>query len=170
MILTINGKTPDVSEAAFVAPGSVLVGDVVLASDTSIWFNAVLRADIAPIRIGKGSNIQDNATAHVDHNHPVIIGEGVTIAHNAVIHGATIGDHVIVGMNATVLNGAVVGSGSIIAAGALVKEGAVIPERSLVVGIPGKVVKTFGEDEIEYQLVNALEYIEAAKEYARSVG
>jgi len=170
MILTINGKTPDVSQAAFIAPDSVVIGDVVLGSDTSIWFNAVVRADLTPIRVGNKSNIQDNATVHVDHNCPVVIGEGVTIGHNAVVHGATIEDHVIVGMNATVLNGAVVGAGSIVAAGALVKEGAIIPERSLVVGIPGKVVKTFSEEETEYQRGNALVYVEAAKEYARSVG
>ena len=169
MILTINDKTPDVSKATYIAPGSVVIGDVVLGSDTSIWFNAVVRADITSITIGNFSNIQDNVTVHVDNNCPVIIGEGVTVGHNAVVHGATIEDDVIVGMNATILNGAVVGSGSIIAAGALVKEGAVVPERSLVVGVPGKVVKTFTEEQAQQQRRHALSYVEAAKEYALSV-
>ncbi|MCL2750898.1 MAG: gamma carbonic anhydrase family protein [Coriobacteriia bacterium] len=147
----------------------MIVGDVVMGSDTSIWFNAVIRADLTPVRIGNLSNIQDNATVHVDKDCPVIIGEGVTVGHNAVVHGATIEDDVIVGMNATILNGAVVGRGSIIAAGALVKEGADIPERSLVVGVPGKVVKTFTEEEAQQQRRHAISYAEAAKDYARNM-
>lgn len=125
----------------YLAPGAVLVGSVVLGEDVSIWFNAVLRADNDDIRIGRGSNIQDGSVLHVDPGFPLTIGERVTIGHKVMLHGCTIGDESLVGMNAVVLNGAQIGRQCVIGAGALIKEGMVIPDRSLVVGAPGRIIR-----------------------------
>lgn len=114
-----------------------------LGENSSVWFNAVMRAEVAPIAIGALSNVQDHVMLHADYDCPVTIGERVSIGHSAIVHGATIEDRVIVGMGAIVMNGAVIGEGSIIAAGALVKEGMVVPPYSLVAGVPGVVKKTF---------------------------
>lgn len=168
MLIEFKGMVPDVSKAAFVAPTAVISGDVIMGVDSSIWFNAVIRGEVDSIRIGNRSNIQDNTMLHSDYDCPITIGEGVSIGHNSIIHGATVEDDVIVGMHATVLNGSVIGRGSLIAAGALVKEGTVVPERSLVVGVPGKVVRTFTEEEVSRQKNNAQVYVEDAREYAKS--
>lgn len=168
MIMEYKGSVPDVSKAAFVAENATVSGEVVVGEGSSVWFGAVLRADIAPILIGSDSNVQDNATLHVDFDLPVIIGDRVTVGHNAIVHGAVVEDDALIGMHATVLNGARIGKGSIIAAGALVKEHAVIPERSLVVGVPGKVIRTLGEDIVEGNRTNAALYVEEAREHARS--
>ena len=134
MIIEFKGMRPDVEKATFIAESATLSGDIHLAENTSVWFGASVRAEVASIIIGRDSNVQDNAMLHADYDLPVTIGERVSVGHNAIVHGATIEDDVIVGMHATVMNGAHVGRGSIIAAGALVKEHAVIPERSLVAG------------------------------------
>lgn len=167
MLIEFKGMAPDVSKATYVAPNATISGNVILGTESSVWFGAVIRGEVAPIRIGNRSNIQDNVMLHSDYDCPVMIGEGVSIGHNAIVHGATIEDNVIVGMGSTVLNGAVVGADSIIAAGALVKEGAVIPERSLVVGVPGKVVRIYTEEETERQKKNAQMYVEDAHAYAQ---
>lgn len=143
MIIPIEGHTPDVSQAAFVAENATVCGDVVLGKDSSVWFGAVMRAESEPMRIGTRTNIQDNVTVHIDNGFPVTIGNDVTVGHNAVVHGCTVEDGVLIGMGSTVLNGAVIGKGSVVAAGALVLEGAVVPPNSLVAGVPAKVKKTF---------------------------
>ena len=130
MIIEFKGMRPDVEKATFIADSATLSGDIHLAENTSVWFGASVRAEVASITIGRDSNVQDNAMLHADYDLPITIGERVSVGHNAIVHGATIEDDVIVGMHATVMNGAHVGRGSIIAAGALVKEHAVIPERS----------------------------------------
>lgn len=140
-----------------------------MAENTSVWFGASVRAEVASITIGRDSNVQDNAMLHADYDLPITIGERVSVGHNAIVHGATIEDDVIVGMHATVMNGAHVGRGSIIAAGALVKEHAVIPERSLVAGVPGVVKRTFTEEELQRQKKNAAVYTDDASEYANNV-
>ena len=148
MLIALGDKTPRVADTAWVAPNATLAGSVVIEDGASIWYGAVLRADNEPITIGARSNVQDNCAFHVDKGKPVFLGEGVSVGHGAVIHGATIGDHVLVGMGAIVMNGAVIGSESLIAAGALIAEGVVIPPRSLVAGVPGKVRRELTEDEV----------------------
>ena len=141
--------------AAWVAPNATLAGSVTIGEGASVWYGAVLRADNEPITIGARSNVQDNCVFHVDKGKPVVLGEGVSVGHGAVIHGATVEDHVLVGMGAIIMNGAVVGTESLIAAGALISEGAVIPPRSLVAGVPGKVRRELSDDEVATLHTNA---------------
>lgn len=148
MQIPIHGNTPNVDDTAWVAPNATLVGAVELGPGASVWYGAVLRADNEPIVVGANSNIQDNCSVHNDAGITVTIGEGVSIGHNAVIHGATIGDHVLVGMGATIMNRAVIGDEVLIAAGALVTEGVEIPSRVLVAGVPAKVRRELTDDEV----------------------
>lgn len=165
MIQSFSGKKPLIDDNAWVAKSAAVIGDVKLAPSASIWFNAVVRADIAPIVIGEGSNVQDNATLHVDLGMPCIIGKNVTIGHNAVVHSATVGDGALIGMNATVLNGAVIGEGAVIGAGALIPERAVVPPLAVTVGVPAKQIKTLPN--AQAALENAEHYKTLAAEFAR---
>src|SRR6478735_909019 len=146
-VLSVAGKTPDVDPSAFVAHGARVVGAVRLAEHASVWYNAVLRADSDAITVGPGSNLQDNVSVHVDAGHPVMIGANVSVGHNAVVHGCTIGDASLIGMGATVLTGAVIGDGCLVAAGAVVLEGTVVPPGSLVAGVPAKVRRELTDEE-----------------------
>jgi carbonic anhydrase/acetyltransferase-like protein (isoleucine patch superfamily) len=150
---------PRVNESAFVAAGAVLVGNVSLAENASVWYNAVLRAEAEPIRIGQGSNLQDNVSCHVDAGFPLTVGRDVSVGHGAVLHGCTVEDGTLVGMAATVLNGAVIGAGSLVAAGAVVLEGTVVPPGSLVAGVPAKVRRDLTPDEIAGIRHNAQAYL-----------
>ncbi len=146
-VLALSDRTPQVADDAFVADGARIVGDVTLGSRVSVWYNAVLRGDSAPITIGAHSNVQDNVSVHVDTAHPVVIGEHVSVGHNAVVHGCTIGDGSLVGMGAVVLSGAVIGAGCLIAGGAVVLGGTEVPDGSLVAGVPAKVRRPLTDDE-----------------------
>ncbi len=150
----------------FVAEGARLVGDVKLGNNTSIWFNAVLRGDLSSITIGENSNIQDNCTLHSDRPYPIIIGDYVSVGHNAVVHGCVIEDNCLIGINATILNNATIGENSIIGANALVTENTIIPPNSLVVGTPGKVIRELTINEINTLKSNAMEYVELSKTYS----
>ena len=152
--------TPSVDSTAFVAAGVVLAGNVRIAPGAGVWFNAVLRSDSEPIVIGEGSNIQDNCTGHVDMGFPLTVGRNVSVGHNAVLHGCTIEDNVLIGMHATVMNGAIIGAGSLVAAGALVLEGSVIPPHSLVAGVPAKVRRETTANERADIIENAVHYRE----------
>ena len=157
---------PDLVHAsAYIAPGAVVVGDVTLEENASVWFGAVLRGDTAAIRVGRGSNIQDGAVLHADPGVPCTIGAGVTVGHRAIVHGAKVGDNVVVGMGSIVLNRAQVGENSIIAAGAVVTEDAVIPPGSLVMGMPAKVRRSLSEDEIARNRWAAEHYVANARRY-----
>ena len=145
MLLPYEGKTPVQGERCYIAPTAAVIGDVRMGDDVSVWFGAAVRGDSSPITIGAGSNIQDNATVHCSDSAPAVLGKNVSVGHNAVVHSAVLEDGVLVGMGAVVLDGAVVGAGSIVAAGCVVTMGAVIPPNSLVVGVPGKVVRTVPE-------------------------
>src|SRR6185312_87350 len=136
-VLSVGGVSPQIDVSAFVAAGARVIGAVRLAEGASVWYNAVLRGDGDTITIGAGSNLQDNVSVHVDKGSPVVIGRDVSVGHNAVVHGCTIGDGSLVGMGAVVLNGARIGAGCLIAGGAVVLEGADIPAGSLVAGVPG---------------------------------
>jgi carbonic anhydrase/acetyltransferase-like protein (isoleucine patch superfamily) len=169
-VVTLPGHDgPQIAESAWVAPGAVLVGTVRLGSNASVWYNAVLRADNEPIVIGERSNLQDNVSCHVDTGAPLTLGNGVSVGHNAVLHGCTIEDDVLVGMHATVMNNAVIGAGSLIAAGALVTAGTIIPPRSLVAGVPGKVRRTLSDDEVDEIRHNAAVYLDHAALHASAI-
>jgi carbonic anhydrase/acetyltransferase-like protein (isoleucine patch superfamily) len=152
--------TPFIDPSAFIAKGARVVGNVTIGADSSVWYNAVLRADINVITIGDRSNIQDGAIIHLENELGCHVGNDVTVGHGAILHACTIEDAVVVGMGAIVLNGAVVGTGSIIGAGAVVKEGTIIPSYSLVVGIPARVVRTYGPEV-------GLNHVEWAHKYVR---
>jgi carbonic anhydrase/acetyltransferase-like protein (isoleucine patch superfamily) len=149
---------PEIDEQAFVAPTAVVVGKVTMGPRASIWYGAIARADSEVIEIGADSNVQDGSTLHSDPGSPLVIGRGVTVGHNVVLHGARIDDHVLVGMGSTVLNGAHIGSGSIVAAGAVVMQGAQIPPNSLVAGVPAKVRRETTEDDRTAIELNAKSY------------
>jgi len=145
MIYSLDGLAPEIAEDAWVAPGAHLMGKVVLEAGASVWFGAVLRGDNEEIRVGAGSNVQENVVCHTDMGFPLVIGANCTIGHKAMLHGCTIGEGSLIGMGATVLNGARIGRGCLIGAGALITEGKEIPDGSLVMGAPGKVVRTLDE-------------------------
>lgn len=146
MIREFEKAMPQTDSKSFIAETAAVIGKVSLGEYGSIWYGTVVRGDVNSISIGRYSNIQDNSVIHVADDYPAVIGDYVTVGHNAVIHAATIEDHVLVGMSATVLDGAVVGRGSIIAAGAVVKKGEIIPPHSLVAGVPAKVLRTIPEE------------------------
>jgi carbonic anhydrase/acetyltransferase-like protein (isoleucine patch superfamily) len=148
-ILPYNGVWPTIAEDVFIAPGAAVIGNVTIREGASIWYNAVVRGDSAPIVIGRRTNIQDNCTLHVDADAPLTIGDECTVGHGAVVHGATVGNHVLVAMNAVVLSHAKVGSNTIIGASTLVGEHKNIPEGVLAVGVPARVLRELNEEERE---------------------
>ncbi len=163
MVHPYDGRSPDAARASFIAWNAEVIGDIVLAEESSVWFGATLRGDIEPIRIGRGSNVQDSASLHTDAGSPLTIGADVTIGHNAVVHGCTVGDESLIGMGAVVLNNAVIGRQCIVGAGALVTEGKRFPDRSLIIGSPAKAAREVTEEEIERVRRNARNYRERAR-------
>lgn len=156
---------PRIHPAAFVAPNAVIFGDVTVEEEASIWFGCVLRAEEAPILIGPRSNIQDLTVIHTDVDRPCRVGAGVTVGHRAVLHGAVVEDGALIGIGAIVLNGALVGAEAIVGAGAVVPEGAVIPPRTLALGVPARVVRELGEEEVERLRRDAAHYVQKARAY-----
>lgn len=151
----LGDDVPQVPASAFVAPNATLIGKVVLGENVSIWFNAVLRADNEPILIGAGSNVQEGAVLHNDPGFPLTVGENVTIGHQAVVHGCTIGDGALIGIGAVVLNGARIGRQCLVGAGALVTEGKEFPDRSLILGAPAKAVRTLSDEDVARLLADS---------------
>lgn len=161
MIRSYQGKLPQVPTSCYVDISAQVLGDVVLGEQASVWMNAVLRGDVNAIRIGARSNVQDCAVLHgMRHLYPVIVGEMVTIGHNATVHGCVLEDEVLVGIGATILNNARVGAGSIIAAGAVIPEQMIIPPRSLVAGVPGKIRRELGDADRALILKYAQNYLD----------
>ena len=158
---------PKIDPSVYIADTATVVGEVTIGKSASVWFSAVVRGDIAPVRIGEASNIQDGAVLHVGHGHPCLIGRRVTIGHGAMVHGATVKDDVMIGIGAIVLNGAVVGEQSLVAAGAVVTEGMVIPPGSLVMGLPARVVRPVSEKQKETIRAAADNYVNYSAEYKR---
>ncbi len=154
-----------IDKSVFMADGARVVGDVEIGKNSSVWFNAVIRADSSKVKIGENSNIQDNAVIHTSEGFGVQIGDNVTIGHGAIVHGCTVKDNVMIGMGAIVLNGAVIEKNSIIGAGALVTQGKVVPVGSLVFGNPMKIVRQLTNEEIESIKDNAFSYVNEAKNY-----
>ncbi len=168
-ILPYRGVWPRIAPDAFVAPTAVVVGDVTLGPRASVWFGAVLRGDMAPIRIGAHSNVQDNCVLHTDEGQPCEIGAECSLGHGAIVHGARIGDGVLIGMHATVLNGAVVEDGCIVGAGSLVAEGKRIASGTLVLGVPGKAVRAITDAERERIRTGVAHYMQNAVDYAEAL-
>jgi len=152
-----------IDPSCYVAPEAVVIGDVIIQGESSVWPFAVIRADLSEVRIGEGSSVQEHCQIHGNPGRPTIIGNFVTLGHGAIVHAAMIGDYVIVGMNASILDGAQIGSGSIVGANALVREGMVVPDGSLVVGVPAKIVREGDPSLMEAAKRNAEEYIALAQ-------
>ncbi|MDE0985303.1 MAG: gamma carbonic anhydrase family protein [Yoonia sp.] len=169
MLYALGDKVPQVDGDAWVAPGCHVVGDVTMAAGASVWFGAALRGDNEVIAVGAGSNIQENCVLHTDMGFPLTIGAGCTIGHKAMLHGCTIGENSLIGMGATVLNGAVIGKNCLIGAGALITEGKVIPDGSLVMGVPGKVVRELDGAAIAGLQASAIHYSENAARFRRDL-
>lgn len=160
------GQRPAIAEDAWVAPSADLIGDVQLSARASVWFGAVIRADNTPITVGAGSNIQENAVLHSDPGAPLVIGEDCTIGHQATLHGCTIGNRVLIGMGATILNRAVIGDDCIVGAGALVTEGKVFPPGHLIVGSPAKAIRALDDAQKALLKASATLYAVKQREYA----
>lgn len=157
--------TPDIAQAAFVAPGARLVGNVVLKRDASVWYNAVLRADINYIEIGERTNLQDGVIVHLENDRPCVVGNDVTVGHGAILHGCVLEDGCLIGMGAIVLNGAVVKRGAVVGAGAVVRENMVVEAHQLVVGIPAKPVKALPSTSYDDHVKWAAKYVALAKRH-----
>lgn len=158
MIYALDGIAPELADDAWVAPGAHLIGKVVLEAGASVWFGSTLRGDNEEIRVGTGSNVQENVVCHTDMGFPLVIGANCTIGHKAMLHGCIIGEGSLIGMGATILNGAKIGRGCLIGAGALVTEGKEVPDGSLVMGAPGKVVRQLDETAQAGLLASAASY------------
>ena len=158
----VSIKSPQIHETAYIAEGAQVIGDVILKADSSIWYNTVCRADINQIVIGERTNIQDNSVIHLENDQGVLVENDVTVGHNAIIHGCSISDGALIGMGAIIMNGAVIGKGAVIGAGAVVKEDMVIPDLSLVVGVPGKIVKTLSPETYDENVKWAAKYVKLA--------
>ncbi|MDD2614047.1 MAG: gamma carbonic anhydrase family protein [Methanosarcina sp.] len=165
MIMSFKGKSPKISETAFIADSADVIGDVEIGDFSSVWFNAVLRGDRSKIKIGNRTSIQDNVVIHADPENGVQIGSEVSVGHGAVLHGCRIGNNVLIGMNSTILNGAEIEKNSIVGANALVPERKKFPENSLIIGVPGKVKREIEKSEIEAIAENAAEYVGFVREY-----
>ena len=155
----------NIKDSIVICPGAQVIGDVELGEDVSIWHGAVLRGDTDSITIGNNSNVQDNCVVHCTKGFPVNIGDNVSVGHGAVVHGCTLEDNVLIGMNATVLNGAKIGKNSIVGAGAVVSEGKEFPEGSLILGVPAKLIKEVNEEQIQMIQKNADNYVRLSKQY-----
>jgi carbonic anhydrase/acetyltransferase-like protein (isoleucine patch superfamily) len=167
MLIGYHGIVPKCHASVFVAEGAMVIGDVEIGEDSSVWFHTVIRGDIHRIRIGKRTNVQDHCTLHVTRKEPLVVGDGITIGHGAVVHGCTVEDLCLIGIGAVVLDGAVIGRGSVIGAGAVVAPGTIVPPHSLVLGVPGKVVKDLGTGSADGNRVTAENYVELARAYRK---
>ena len=170
MLYRLGERIPDLRGTGhFVAENASVIGSVILENNASIWFNAVLRGDNEPIHIGENSNIQDNAVLHTDPGAPLTVAANVTVGHQASLHGCTIGEGSLIGIKAVLLNHSIIGKNCLIGAGALITEGKVIPDNSLVVGSPGRIIRTLTETEIAAIHRNAARYVEHAARYVNSL-
>jgi carbonic anhydrase/acetyltransferase-like protein (isoleucine patch superfamily) len=165
-VYQLDDLVPEIADSAWVADSAEVIGNVSLAEDVSIWFNAVLRGDNEPMRIGRGTNIQDGSVLHSDRGSPLSLGEGVTVGHQVMLHGCTIGDHSLIGIGAVVLNGAKIGKSCLVGAGALITEGKEFPDGSMIIGSPAKVVRQLTPQQIEALKLSARHYIENARRYS----
>lgn len=165
MILPFKGKSPEIGKNVFIAPGAVVIGDVTIGDGSSVWFNTVIRGDSDAIVIGRNTNIQDNCTIHADEGMPCIIGDHVTVGHNAVVHGCRVEDACLIGIHATVLNGAVIRKGSIVGSNAVVMENQEVGPRHLVAGVPAKLKREMPEEMVDAVKIPADIYCRKSRDY-----
>ena len=164
-IYALDGAAPKIAESAWVADSAQVMGNVVLAEDASIWFGVVIRGDTETIRIGRGSNIQDLSVLHADHGMPLTVGDDVTVGHQVMLHGCTVGDGSLIGIGAVVLNGAKIGKGCLVGAGSLVTEGKEFPDGSMILGSPAKVVRQLTPEQLEGLRQSAKHYVDNARRF-----
>jgi len=167
LIRDFKDLKPQIGRNSWISETALIIGDVKIGDNVGVWFGAVLRGDVAPIVIGDNTNIQDNVVIHSEVGYPTKIGNGVTIGHNSIIHGCEIGDDTLIGMGAIILNGAKIGKNCIIGAGSVITEGKVIENNSLVLGVPGRVVRKVTEEEIKRIKENAKAYIALKESYEK---
>lgn len=166
MIRTFQGIKPTIPASCFIEDTGIVIGDVVMGEECSVWFHAVIRGDVNYIRIGGRTNVQDLCMLHVTHDtHPLIIGDEVTIGHSVVLHGCTIKDRVLIGMGAIIMDGAVIGEDSVVGAGSLITEGTVVPPKSLILGSPAKVRRPVTDGELAWIKESAQNYVKYASQY-----
>lgn len=165
MILEFKGVKPKIGKNVFIAKTATIIGDVVIKDGASIWYGTVLRGDMAAIRVGECTNIQDNCTVHTDVDKPAIIGDNVTIGHNAVVHGCIVEDNCLIGINSIVLSSAQVKTGSVVAAGSVVKQGQIVGPYHLVAGVPATKKKSLSEDSLVKRKLTAMNYVKIAGEH-----
>ncbi|NNF81075.1 MAG: gamma carbonic anhydrase family protein [Rhizobiales bacterium] len=170
-LYVLDGVEPELPEDGdyWVAPSADVIGKVKLESGASVWFGAIVRGDNELITIGEGANVQDASVLHTDPGYPLVLGKNVTVGHRAMLHGCVVGENSLIGMGATVLNGAVIGKNAVIGAGALVAEGKTIPDNALVMGIPGKVVRTLSEEEAATMAYAGPHYVENQRRYRKGL-
>ena len=164
-IYQLDDLTPALHDSAWVADSAQVIGDVALGEDSSVWFGVVIRGDTDPITVGKGSNIQDGSVLHADHGMPLVIGENVTVGHQVMLHGCTIGDGSLIGIQAVVLNGAKIGRNCLVGAGSLVTEGKEFPDGCMILGSPAKAVRQLSDAQLEGLKMSAQHYIDNARRY-----
>lgn len=165
MVYNFKNKKPIISETAFIAPSADIIGEVTVGESSSIWYNVTIRGDIAPVVIGKNSNVQDNSVIHVGHDVPAVIGNNVTIGHNVIVHACTIKDNSLIGMGAIILDYAEIGEESIVGAGSPVTKSKKFPPRSLIMGSPARLIRELSEEEIQGIRDNVQSYVDIALEY-----
>lgn len=168
-VYALEDKTPQLADDVWVADSAVVVGNVILGEGSSVWFGTVIRGDNDPITIGQRSNIQDNSVLHSDAGSPLTIGEGVTVGHQAMLHGCTVGDNTLIGIGATILNGTQIGKNCLIGAHALITENKVIPDNSVVMGAPGRVIKQVPEAQEIMLKMSADYYVKNAKRFKKGL-
>lgn len=168
-IYSLDGVRPDIADNAYVAPSAQIIGNVKMADHSSVWFGAVIRGDNDLIEIGARTNIQDNSVLHTDPGIPLVIGDGVIVGHRVMLHGCKIGENTLIGIGATILNGAVIGKNCIIGAHSLITEGKVIPDGSMVVGSPGRIIKSLTEQHFQMLRINSEVYVANAKRFNQNL-
>jgi len=169
MLYSIDNLTPDCDQANFIASNATVIGNVQMEQDVSIWFNVVIRGDNDPIKIGAGSNVQDGSILHTDSGAPLTIGKMVTVGHKVMLHGCSISDHCLIGINSTILNHAVIGKHSIVGANSLITENKTFPENSLIMGSPAKVIREVTSEDIKMIKYSAQGYILNGKRFAKGL-
>ena len=168
-IYELDGISPTLADTAWVADNAQVIGNVTLEADTSVWFGVTVRGDTDTITIGKGSNIQDGSVLHADEGMPLVVGENVTVGHQVMLHGCTIGDESLIGIGAVVLNGAKIGKNCLVGAGALVTEGKVFPDGSMIFGSPAKAVRQLSAEQIEGLRTSARNYVDNAQRFRHTL-
>jgi carbonic anhydrase/acetyltransferase-like protein (isoleucine patch superfamily) len=168
-IYEVEGIAPTIADSAWVADSAQVIGDVVLADEVSVWFGVVIRGDTASIKVGRGSNIQEQSVLHADTGMPLTVGEGVTVGHQVMLHGCTVGDHSLIGIGAVVLNGAKIGKGCLVGAGALVTEGKEFPDGSMILGSPARVVRQLTPEQLEGLRQSAQHYVANAQRFRHTL-